>query len=231
MNIILSKRLQAIANELNNMGAVTRFGNTHWGDTAVRAILCNYTYTGNLLLQKTYREDHLTKHRRFNSGELPRYHVEGAHEAIIDKDTFDAVRAEMELRRDLFYNGTNPPVSYPLSGKIVCGICGKHYRHRPGKWICSTYKKHGKSACPSKLIPDAVVDAITEEYDEIDHITALPGNELIITLPDGSEHRHTWQDRSRAESWTPEMKEKARHRTIAQRSKEHAKKRNSNPGD
>ena len=39
--------------------------------SAVERILRNYAYTGNLLLQTKFRENHLTKVTRKNQGELP----------------------------------------------------------------------------------------------------------------------------------------------------------------
>lgn len=44
----------------------------------------------------------------------------------------------------------------------------------------------------------------------VDHVTAVYPHTLIFHLRDGREEKREWQNRSRAESWTPEMKEKAR---------------------
>ena len=44
----------------------------------------------------------------------------------------------------------------------------------------------------------------------VDHVTAVYPHTLIFHLSDGQEATLEWQSRSRAESWTPEMKEKAR---------------------
>ena len=44
----------------------------------------------------------------------------------------------------------------------------------------------------------------------VDHLTAVYPDRLIFHLKDGTTHDTQWQNRSRAESWTPEMKEKAR---------------------
>lgn len=62
-----------------------------WLDSNIKKILTNITYTGNLLLQKEYITDPITKHRKKNQGELTKYYVENTHEAIIDKETFDYV--------------------------------------------------------------------------------------------------------------------------------------------
>ena len=49
----------AIMKKLNTAGIPTRNGNS-WSQSGVHRVLHNYTYTGNLLLQKTYRENHIT---------------------------------------------------------------------------------------------------------------------------------------------------------------------------
>ncbi|WP_223804477.1 recombinase family protein [Lactococcus kimchii] len=61
---------------------------------SVRSILLNVTYTGNLLLQKEFVVDPLTKKSKRNNGELPQYLVENHHEAIISLETFQAVQEE-----------------------------------------------------------------------------------------------------------------------------------------
>ena len=75
----------AICKRLDAEGIVTR-NNNKWSQNSVSKILKNYTYTGNLVLQKTFRENHITKKTRVNRGELPKYHAEDTHEAIIDID-------------------------------------------------------------------------------------------------------------------------------------------------
>lgn len=48
---------------------------------------------------------------------------------------------------------------------------------------------------------------------EITHIDVPEPNELIFTLADGSKIQKHWENPSRSESWTPEMKEKARRKS------------------
>ena len=57
----------SIAKMLNDEGAPSRFGGK-WNQSAVSRVLSNYTYTGNLLLQKTFSENHITKRKMFNTG-------------------------------------------------------------------------------------------------------------------------------------------------------------------
>ena len=50
-----------------------------WYDKGVMAMLKNEKYTGDALLQKTYKLDHLSKKVVRNRGELPQYYVEDSH--------------------------------------------------------------------------------------------------------------------------------------------------------
>ncbi len=82
---------------------------------------------------------------------------------------------------------------------------------------------HGKQACPeSKQIREDTMVSVTEEvlgikgltykniHDAIDFIEAYEGNRLVFHLKNGEVVERVWKDRSRAESWTPEMKLKAK---------------------
>ena len=89
-----------IGRALMDRGIYTRQGKP-WVDSNVKVILTNITYTGNMLFQKEYCEDPITKHRRKNYGEMPQYFVEDTHEAIIPMDEWQAVQAEFKRRRDL----------------------------------------------------------------------------------------------------------------------------------
>ena len=216
-----------IIRSLQEMGATAEMGN-QWSRTSIWKILRNYTYTGNLLLQRVYRENHLTKRTLVNQGELPKYHATDSHEAIIDMDTFLLVQEEI-LRRADKYCGEVTTGTYPFTGKIVCGGCGKHYRRKARKngavWICTTYNSLGKSYCSSKQIPEDILIKMTaevlglDEFDEVifqeevQSIIIHSGNRITYHFRDGSTDERIWQDRSRAESWTPEMRSAAGEKT------------------
>ena len=214
----------AIANMLNESTAVSRFGNG-WGQRSIMQILQNYTYTGNLMLQKTFSENHLTKKKRYNQGELPMYHIQDSHEAIISLEQFNAVQEEIRRRVDQHSRPHQNKGKYPFSGLLVCGNCGKHYVRKPtatgAVWICPTYSTKGKAACSSKRIPENTLIAATLEV--VGPLDALGGkitvvrvekdNTLVFCFPDGTTTVKRWQDRSRAESWTPEMRAAAAEKT------------------
>ena len=217
------KGVVAIMKRLNSEGVLTQQGYT-WHKSAITRILKNYTYTGNLLLQTKYRENHLTKRTLVNRGQLPQYHATDTHEAIIDIDTYNRVQLEMH-RRAQKYGKQQFSGKYPFSGMITCANCSKHYRRKVTAtgpvWICSTYNTHGKAACPSKAIPESTlmeIAATVADTGEITAVTAHNNNTLEFTLADGTVTVKQWQDRSRAASWTAEMRaaagEKTRERNV-----------------
>ena len=214
----------AIMKGLNEDGILTRTGKP-WRTEGVLKILRNYNYTGNLILQKTYRENHLTKRKMKNNGEKPQYHAVGTHEAIIDLATFEAVQEEIARRAEHYSGKKTTVATYPFTGLIVCANCGKHYKRKTTAtgivWICSTYNTHGKKACASKAIPESVLYELTADtpIGDLTAIRAEKNNTLIFCFKNGSQTVKRWQDRSRRESWTEEMKEKARQQALAQHSK------------
>ena len=226
----------SIAKRLNEDGTPSRFGK-QWGQSVISKILSNYAYTGNLILQKTFRENHITKKTIINNGELPKYHAENTHEAIIDMETFHAVQTEKAWRAAQFNKKPAPRTTYPFTSLLVCDNCGKNYRRKTTKtgivWVCGTFNTLGKSACASKQIPETTLQQVTAEvlgvkaftreqlHSLIQSIRVCNGNILVFCFKDGLEVTRTWKDRSRSESWTDEMKEAARRKNL-ERSKHNA---------
>ena len=92
-------------------------------------------------------------------------------------------------------------------------------------WICTTYNTLGKAACPSKAIPETVLDSLIDEMGGISEITDIHAhndNSLVLTLFGGEQIVKLWQDRSRRQSWTPEMKEAARQKAMERRAYQNA---------
>lgn len=214
-----------IGRALMDRGIYTRQGKP-WMDSNVKVILTNITYTGNMLFQKEYCEDPITKHRRKNYGELPQYFVEDTHEAIIPMDEWQAVQAEFKRRRDLGPFGNKSLKLSAFSTKITCGCCGKHYRHSGKRntagevyyiWTCQTKSQKGASACPSKNIPEKMLQNTTAEvlglaeYDEdafsqqIEEVIVIGDDTLTFRFYDGHEVTTKWQSKGlKAEFRRPE---------------------------
>lgn len=213
-----------ITEELREQGVPCRLGG-EWQTETVSGILKNEKYTGDALLQKTYIENHLTKQKCFNRGELPQYYAENTHPAIIDHETYERVQALIAERREKANVQKDVTARYPFTGLIVCGCCGAHYHRRTNPkritWQCVTYLRRGKKHCAAKQIPEETLLSLTREALGVPEITEeniralaeiqIPcPNHILFVFKDGHETERVWQDRSRAESWTDEMREKAR---------------------
>ena len=220
----------SIARNLNMRGEKT-LTRVAWTPKHVREILTNEKYTGNALLQKTYISDYLKKNKTRNRSKLPTFFVEQSHEAIIDMDTFKRAQEMLACASQKYKPGKPVNARYPFTGKIVCGFCGKNFQRKTTKgkisWLCATYLEHGKNACPAKQIPeDTLLCAVAktlgaESFDEtsffqqIDHIEVPAPNALLFVFIDGHRYEYQWKDRSRAESWTDEMKQAAKEKSLA----------------
>lgn len=221
-----------IAKKLKAMNVATVHSGD-WNGERVIAILKNEKYTGNALLQKKYVADHLTKKLVWNKGTLPMYFAEDTHPAIIDKETFEKTQAVMEQRSRLYGAKSDTRNRYPFSGIIQCVNCGKKYKRkvRGGKaaWQCSTFLQEGKAACHAKQIPEPVLYTTSAEvlglgeFDmdifetEIAEIRVPEFNKLVFVFLDGHTDEKVWQDRSRRESWTDEMRQAAREKAKGRR--------------
>lgn len=219
--------MQKIANIINEEGHCTVKG-SEWRCSKVRSVLQNEKYCGDLLLQKCFVRDHVSKACVPNRGELPQYYVEEDHEAIVGKDVFEAVQTLMAQRRAEYAHTQGCESAF--SRKIRCAICGKNYRRKTTAynvvWCCSTFNTKGKKYCASKVIPEATMQMASMEvlgmsyFDEdtfrqqIDHIEACSDNLLRFVFVSGTVKEYRWADRSRRESWTEEMREAARQKAL-----------------
>ena len=208
----------AIMKKLISMDIPTKCGGD-WNEKTIDKMLRNEKYMGDMLLQKSFRSDHINKKKIINRGELPMYHIVDSHEPIIDRKTFQLVQAELEKRAALHHPTRETPETYPFTGKIVCGHCGKNYRRKIANagtpyerivWICNTFNRLGRVACPSQQIPEDILLKIADM--DFKQIRVPEPNTIILVMPDGSEIERLWQHKSRRESWTDEMKAAAREK-------------------
>ena len=223
----------AIIRKLERLGIPTKQGG-RWAVNTIVGILTNEKLIGDMCLQKYFVTDHLTKRKKKNNGELPQYYVKGSHEGIIDREAFEAVRAEMARRTLKYKHPVTKPEGSEFTGLITCGRCGAHFRRKINAagtkyakptWTCMTYSYRGKEHCPAKRIPEDILKQKCAEvmglpaYDSerfkkvVSSITVPDDDVLVFQFHDGTERTVTWEHRSRRESWTPEMRETARKQT------------------
>ena len=210
-------------------GITTRDG-CRWVDSNIKVVLSNITYTGNMLLQKEYIADPISKKRKKNRGELPQYYVENTHEAIIPMETFQYVQDEMARRRELGALANKSLNICCFTGKIKCPHCGFSYMHnRRTKnghyqeyWNCgSKKKKKVGEGCPvggtisQKALEKACcevlsLDTLDEDVflDKVDHIEVPEKYTLDFFLKDGTCVRKDAPNTGHQDCWTAEYRAK-----------------------
>ena len=155
--------LNMIRKDLEERHIPNARGGATWTHTAVRGILSNEKYVGDVLMQKTFRQDCISHKAIRNTGQRPMYLVQNNHEAIIDRKTYDAVQTELARRNALKGNTQKSTPSgrssympmYALSERVFCGECGTRYRRctwvNKGKkhivWRCVSRIDYGKKYC------------------------------------------------------------------------------------
>ena len=155
--------LERIKHRLEDAGIETTTGKKTWSTGTIYNILTNEKIMGDVLLQKTFTADYLTKRRVKNSGQQKQYYVKNHHEAIIPKAVYYKIQEEIARRSSLKKAGTRKGKTaqgvysskYALTGIMVCNECGAHYRRttwaKNGKkvivWRCINRLEHGTKRC------------------------------------------------------------------------------------
>jgi len=202
-----------------------------WNRSSIMVILSNFNYIGDLILQKTFRENHLSKRKIINSGELDRYVVKNNHEKIISKEVFDKVQKMRKLKAKRI-KSRSVKKHYAFTGMMRCGICGRAYTHKatPYKeiWKCSLSVTTGQDSCASKQVPDNKIKEAANHilnrkiFDEsffkskVERVVIMPEKRLVFHMKDGTSKEFYWKESLRSNSWTPEMRGKARIRALNQ---------------
>ena len=135
---------QQICSGLEKDGIKSPAGRDKWYGTTVQSILSNEKYMGDLLLQKYYTTDFLTKKHAQNKGKFPQYYVENAHDPIVPREVFFNAQGEILRRRRLLDEADGKHVVVmrlqPLSQIIECGKCGANYKRfmdrGTARWKC-----------------------------------------------------------------------------------------------
>ena len=155
--------LERIKHRLEDAGIETTTGKRTWSTGTIYNILTNEKIMGDVLLQKTFTADYLTKRRVKNSGQQKQYYVKNHHEAVIPKTVYYKIQEEIARRSSLKKAGTRKGKTaqgvysskYALTGIMVCNECGAHYRRttwaKNGKkvivWRCINRLEHGTKRC------------------------------------------------------------------------------------
>ena len=140
----------------------TKDGKDVWSIAAIRYMLSNEKYAGDVMFQKTYCTDCISKRKKVNRGEVARYLIANNHPAIIDRETFNLVQAELAKRNNKRKKSDagitergKYSAKYALTEILMCATCGSFYRRTSkvasGKttyyWRCIGRIEHGREYC------------------------------------------------------------------------------------
>ena len=126
--------------------------NQDWNRAMVAAILRNEVYIGNMVQGKTKKVSYKSKKTKAVD---PKdwIRVEGTHEAIIGRQTFDYVQDLLEMATNAHDEDGNVLL---LSGFVRCGDCGQNLiRADKRQYRCSTYaRKSERHLCTPHYISE-----------------------------------------------------------------------------
>ena len=147
--------IREIKAALEGQGIPTVSGKAEWMASHIRSILTNEKYCGDVLLQKTFIQDCISKKVIPNTGQLPKYLIQNHHEGIVSRETFDAVQLEM-ARRNAKAGATRKSTptgrgkysgKHVLSNLLFCGECGTQRGIKRPVWRCVSRLDYGKKFC------------------------------------------------------------------------------------
>ncbi len=174
-----------IAAALNEAGVPTRSGYP-WSPKHVVGLLRNEKYKGDIIMGKSVKI--LGTCRDNSNGEYaPQYYMENTHEAIVDKEMWEAAQRILEERGR---NNCREVITHTFTGLIECGCCGQKYLHKINNcgykyqtdiWACKTYLREGRSACGNSRIKDTVLkEQFLSAYNEF--IERRPQGDSMVAL-------------------------------------------------
>ncbi|MBR0312478.1 MAG: recombinase family protein [Oscillospiraceae bacterium] len=207
---LAGQSLRMIRDSLEKDGVVTIKGQEKWNPAVIKSILTNEKYCGDVLRQKTFIEDTISKKVKKNTGQLPMYLIQNHHEGIVSREMFNAAQAELARR-----NAGKAPsqkqaptgkakysAKYALSDRLVCGECGSlhrrcvwthHGQHR-AVWRCISRIDYGTRYCHNaptideKPLQDAILAAINSVMSRKEALVGQIADAMRMELlPSGGE--------------------------------------------
>ena len=161
-------------------------GRYMWDFSVIKDILMNPVYTGAIASQKT---DY-----RFKIGTIGEKKpedwivVEGQHEPLVDKKSFDIVQEKLKSRQ----RPRNTGEISLFAGLIKCGECGKSLtvrmtndKHPKQIYSCKTYNAYGKNHCSQHRIDlDTLSTLVLHKIRECANAALVDGEAVADRLSD-----------------------------------------------
>jgi DNA invertase Pin-like site-specific DNA recombinase len=170
--------LAEIARHLNDEEIPGVTGKACWTSITIKRMLRNEKYKGDLLMQKYYTKNFLTKMRVENDGALDQYYIKQAHKAIVTEEEWEAAQYELERRYNFRKShGLKEISSLTKTGffaKVFCGDCGGRFARKDYKgikepfWKCvSAEKQSGKTCSMGNVKESDLRHAFTIAWNDI----------------------------------------------------------------
>ena len=154
-----------ISRRLNAEGVPGVHGVANWYPCTIERMLQNEKHVGDLLMQKTYTADFLTKTQVDNNGDLEQYFIKDDHPAIISREDWDAVQIELARRKSFRQRHgirtSGSSTDDPMYSRVFCAHCGGKYIRKDWKgnrqpfWKCENAEKKNGHTCDSENIREA----------------------------------------------------------------------------
>jgi len=158
-----------ISRHLNVEGVPGVHGVAKWHPSTIENMLRNEKHVGDMLMQKTYTSDFLTKTQTENRGKLEQYFIRDNHPAIIPREEWDAVQIELnrreEFRKKHSIRATGSSTDDPFYSRVFCGCCGGKFIRRFWKgcngalWKCENSEKKKGHTCQATFVRETVLKA------------------------------------------------------------------------
>lgn len=220
-SFLQGKSLQKIADSLKAAGVKSFYGNPAFQRKTISNILQNSIYAGEMLLQKGFVVSPLSKRRKKNEGELPKYLVSDDHEAIIDKETFERVQALIaeKRRQGVWANKALHPTCF--TGKLKDPFSKKSYLRHPRKNGAVYWESQGdvkgsiREETFKKISAEVLGLASFDEnifLEKVDRIEIPRPHTLLFFFKDGTTASRAWEDLLFTAPWTEERKQRLQER-------------------
>ena len=201
---LIGKSIRKIAEKLNAENIPSPYKRQLWTDATIRSILTNERYCGDVILQKTYVTDSISKKVKKNNGELPKIYIKNNHVAIISRELFDKVQQELSRRSSKRKVSKNTITEqgkyssiYALTEILICGNCNTPYRRviwtkRSGEkqvvWRCISRLDYGQKYCKDSATIDeeslqnAIVQAINASRGSRQELISVLTSHLRLSI-------------------------------------------------
>lgn len=142
-----------------------------WHGSTIKKILENPHYIGDLV-QGRETSISVTVKKRKSVAANEHIVCSNTHEAIIARDTFDAVQQLIKSRKII----RPAPNKHLFSNTLFCSDCGSgmHYKANRKGYVCGAYDKRGTSSCTSHIVretelKDAILADINTLIEKLNH--------------------------------------------------------------